>query len=145
MTDSVTKIIIVDNHPFVRQGMKKVIEQEADLSVVFEAGSAHEALPMITGEEPDLAIIDISMEQEENGFDLIKTIRSRFSKIKILALSMHDDNISAERAFGAGVNGYLSKTEAPSAIIKAIRTVMKGTPFLHGNISKRVLDMILKK
>jgi DNA-binding NarL/FixJ family response regulator len=145
MTDSDIKIIIVDDHPFVRQGMKKVIEQEMDLSVVYEAGSAEDAIRMISRDEPDVAIVDISMEHETSGLELIKTLRERFSKIKTVALSVHDDNISAERAFNAGVHGYIAKKEAPSAIIEAIRTVMKGKPFLCGNISKRVADMIMRQ
>src|SRR3990172_4692735 len=142
MTDNVTKIIIVDDHPFVRQSMKRVIEKEQDLSVIREAGSAEEAIRLICREEPDLVIVDISLESEASGLDLIKTLRVRFSRIKTLVLSMHDENIYAERAFRAGAHGYITKKEAPGGIIDAIRTVMKGKPYLRGSISMALRDRL---
>src|SRR5208337_2500338 len=99
-------IILVDDHPLVRQGLKKVIEKEPDLAVIQETGNAEEALRLINKREPDLAIIDISLEGEANGLDLTKTLRERFHGIKILVLSMHDENTYAERALRAGARGY---------------------------------------
>ena len=126
MTDSAIKIMIVDDHPFVRRSMRKVIEREERLSVIHEAGSAEEAIRLIRREEPDLAIVDISLESEASGLDLIKILYEQFPRIKILVLSMHAESLYAERAFRAGAHGYITKKEAPSTIISTIRTLLKG-------------------
>jgi DNA-binding NarL/FixJ family response regulator len=138
------KIIIVDDHPLVRQGMKKVIEKERDLTVIAEASSTEEALRLIRQEEPDLAIVDITLEGEANGLDLIKALRERHGKVRALVLSMHDENTYAERALRAGARGYVAKKEAPSVIIDAIRTVMKGELYLSGRISMRIIDRLFQ-
>src|SRR5512145_1575831 len=96
------KIIIVDDHPLVRQGMKKVIEKERDLTVIGEASSTEEALRLVRQDEPDLAIVDITLEGEANGLDLIKALRERHANVKSLVLSMHDENTYAERALRSG-------------------------------------------
>jgi len=144
MTEQTTRIIIVDDHPLVRQGMKKVIEKEQGLTVINEAGSAEEAIRCINQVEPDLAIVDISMESETSGIDLIKAMRDRFPAIKVLVLSMHDENIYAERALRAGARGYVAKKEAPAVIIQAIRTVMGGELYLSGRISMKIIDRLFQ-
>ncbi|MBN2159451.1 MAG: response regulator transcription factor [Spirochaetes bacterium] len=143
MADSI-KIIIVDDHPLVRQGMKKVIEKEQDLAVIGEAGSAEEAIRLINQQEPDLMIVDISLESEASGLDLIKALRERYPRIKALVLSMHDENIYAERALRAGGRGYVAKKEAPSVIIDAIQTVMKGELYLSSRISMKIIDRLFQ-
>ena len=94
--------------------------------------------------EPDLAIVDISLESEASGIDLIKTLRDRYAGIKTLVLSMHDENVYAERALRAGARGYVAKKEAPAVIIEAIRTVMKGEPYLSGRISIKIIDRLFQ-
>ena len=138
------KIILVDDHPLVRQGLKKVIEKEQDLAVIQEAGSAEEALRLINRKEPDLAIIDISLEGEANGLDLAKALRERYGSIKILVLSMHDENVYAERALRAGARGYVAKKEAPGVIIEAVRTVMRGELCLSGRTSMKIIDRLFQ-
>jgi DNA-binding NarL/FixJ family response regulator len=144
MAEKQIKIIIVDDHPLVRQGMKKVIEKEQDLTVINEAGSAEEAIRLISQEEPELAIVDISLESEASGIDLIKALRDRYARIKTLVLSMHDENVYAERALRAGARGYVAKKEAPAVIIEAIRTVMKGELYLSGRISMKIIDRLFQ-
>ena len=144
MAEKQIKIIIVDDHPLVRQGMKKVIEKEGNLIVINEAGSAEEAIRLISQEEPDLAIVDISLESEASGIDLIKALRDRYPRIKTLVLSMHDENVYAERALRAGARGYVAKKEAPAVIIEAIRTVMKGELYLSGKISIKIIDRLFQ-
>jgi DNA-binding NarL/FixJ family response regulator len=136
--------MIVDDHPLVRQGMKKVIEKESDLAVIHESGSAEEALRNIAREEPDLAIVDISLESEATGLDLIKALRERYPKIKALVLSMHDELVYAERALRAGARGYVAKKEAPPVIIEAIRTVLKGELYLSTRISMNIIDRMFQ-
>jgi DNA-binding NarL/FixJ family response regulator len=144
MSELQLKIIIVDDHPLVRQGMKKVIEKERDLTVIGEAGSTEEALRLIRQNEPDLAIVDITLEGEANGLDLIKALRERHGNVRTLVLSMHDENTYAERALRAGARGYVAKKEAPSVIIDAIRTVMKGDLYLSSRISMRIIDRLFQ-
>lgn len=144
MADKNIKIMIVDDHPLVRQGMKKVIEREQDLTVISEAGSAEEAIRNISHEEPDLAIVDISLESEASGIDLIKALRDRYARIKTLVLSMHDENVYAERALRAGARGYVAKKEAPGVIIEAIRVVMNGELYLSSRISMKIIDRLFQ-
>jgi DNA-binding NarL/FixJ family response regulator len=140
MTDFPIKIIIVDDHPLVRQGMRKLIEKEEDLSVIHEAGSGDEALHLILSETPDLAIVDISLESESSGLDLIEHIRARFERVVVLVLSMHEENFYAERAFRAGAQGYITKKEAPLKIIDAIHTVMSGEKYLSAVFPGSILN-----
>ena len=144
MADKNIKIMIVDDHPLVRQGMKKVIEREQDLTVISEAGSAEEAIRNISHEEPDLAIVDISLESEASGIDLIKALRDRYGRIKTLVLSMHDENVYAERALRAGARGYVAKKEAPGVIIEAIRVVLNGELYLSSRISMKIIDRLFQ-
>ncbi|MFC1670532.1 response regulator [Spirochaetota bacterium] len=136
-------IIIVDDHPLVRQGMTKVIEKEENLNVIHEAGNAEEALKLISKNEPDLAIIDISLETEASGIDLVKALRDRYSKIKTMVLSMHDENIYAERALRAGARGYVTKKEGPAVIVDAIKAVMDGELYLSSRMSAKIIDKLL--
>jgi DNA-binding NarL/FixJ family response regulator len=139
MTGVPTKIIIVDDHPLVRQGMRKLIEKEGDLSVIHEAGSGDEALRLILSEAPDLAIVDISLESETSGLNLIEDIRARFKRVVILVLSMHEESFYAERAFRAGARGYITKKEAPLKIIEAIHSVMSGKHYLSSGFPASIL------
>ena len=134
--NSVIKIIIVDNDSFVRQGMKKLIEKEWDLNVILGTENAEEALSFINHEHPDLAIVDISLDFEETGLNFVKTLSTRFHGLKTLVLSIHDNNVFAERVFRAGAHGYITKDVAPTVIIESIRTVMSGKPYLYGGIPK---------
>ncbi len=137
MADRIIKIIIVDNDSFVRQGMKKLIEKESDLSVILTTENTEEAISFIKNEHPDLAIVDISLDSEEWGLNFIKSLRTGFPDLKTLVLSIHDNNVFAERVFRAGAHGYITKEGAPSVIIESIRTVMNDRLYLYGCIQKR--------
>jgi DNA-binding NarL/FixJ family response regulator len=134
MAESIIKIIIVDNDSFVRQGMKKLIEKEWDLNVIMGTEDTEEALSFIHNEHPDLAIVDISLDAEETGLKFIKTLSAGFPGLRTLVLSIHDNNVFAERVFHAGAHGYITKDVAPSVIIESIRTVMSGKPYLYGGM-----------
>ena len=144
MSKTPVKIMIIDDHPLVRQGMKKVIEKENDFTVIHEAGSADEAIRLIGQEPPDLAIVDISLDSETNGLELVKALRDRYGSIRTLVLSMHDENIYAERALRSGARGYVAKKEGPSVIIDAIRTVMSGELYLGSRISMKIIDRMFQ-
>ena len=141
--DRKIRVMIIDDHPLVRQGIGKILEKEPDMEVVAETGNANDAISLITRHEPDFIIADISLEGEVNGIDLVKAVRERFSSIRVLVLSMFDEAIYAERAIRAGARGYMTKKEAPSNVAGAIRSIMKGDLYLTGGISGRIIDKLL--
>lgn len=137
------RVMIIDDHPLVRQGITKILEKEQDMEVVAETGNAHDAINLIARHEPDFIIADISLEGEVNGIDLVKAVRERFGNIRVLVLSMFDEAIYAERAIRAGARGYMTKKEAPNNVASAIRGIMRGDLYLTGGISGRIIDKLL--
>lgn len=131
--DNPTNILIVDDHPLVRESLTTLIQQHPGLAVCGEASSQSEALSAIEETHPDLVIVDISLGRG-SGLDLIKDIRDRHPELKILVLSMHDEAVYAERAVRAGAHGYVMKKESTRKVIDAIRHVMSGELFLNPEI-----------
>jgi len=126
---SAAKILIVDDHPVVRDGLSLRIARQADMKVVGEAADSEEALRLIESTNPDLIIVDITLKRG-SGIDLLKEISTRYPKIKTIVSSMHDEVLYAERALRAGAKGYVNKQEAASIIIEAIEAVLNGETFL---------------
>ncbi len=135
-------VMLVDDHPIVRQGMAVLINQEPDLTVANEASNATEALQKLDQFVPDAIIIDVSL-QGTSGIDLTKTLKDRLPQIPILILSMHDETLYAERALRAGARGYVMKQEAAETVISAIRTVISGNIYLSSALSAKVLRDIV--
>jgi DNA-binding NarL/FixJ family response regulator len=135
------RILLVDDHPIVRYGMRQLIETEEDMTVCGEAGSAEEGLSSAVELEPDLVIVDISMEGR-SGIDLAEDLRRRRPGIPLLFLSIHDDTSYADRALKAGARGYLTKQEAPKLIVAAVRRVMAGEVFLCDRMATRLLKKL---
>jgi len=137
-TKSKTKILIVDDHPIVREGLIRLIQRQGDLEVCAEAETAADTLRLIRQHQPDLAIVDLALK-DRNGLDLVKDLKSHFAKLPILMLSMHDESLYAERALRAGALGYVMKQEATETVILAIRRVLAGQIYLSEKISSRLL------
>jgi DNA-binding NarL/FixJ family response regulator len=135
-------IIIVDDHPIVRQGLADLINQEPDLAVVGQAEDAPEAMQTIRKIKPDIVIIDVSLK-ETSGIELIKDVKALDPNIPVLILSMHDESLYAERALRAGAKGYIMKQEATEKIVNAIRAVLKGQLYLSDKMSSRILRKIV--
>ena len=131
-------MLLVDDHPIVRQGMSQLLNREPDLMVCGEADSAHQALSLLKTLKPDLAILDVSLE-DRNGIELLKDIRVRFPKLPVLILSMHHESLYAERALHAGAKGYIMKQEAPDKVLVAIRTILRGEVYVSEKMSARML------
>ncbi|MFM0566047.1 response regulator [Paraburkholderia sediminicola] len=131
-----TQILIVDDHPIIREGMTHLLNLQGDLHVCCAAGSAEEALATMAC-QPDMAIVDLSL-QSGSGLDLVKTLRHRYLKLAILVLSMHDENLFAERALRAGANGYLMKLEATEHVVSAIREVLAGNIYLSAAMHEKL-------
>ncbi len=140
----IKKILIVDDHPVLRQGIKRIIERVKDLQICGEASGAAEAIEIINRDKPDLAIIDITLSGNVNGIDLIRSIRERFPEIYTLVLSMHNEEIYAERAIRAGARGYIMKEDASKNITSAICTVFKGELYLSNKLSKKILERLIQ-
>jgi len=127
------RIVLVDDHPIVRDGLIQMMSSQNGLTVCGEASSAEEALKVIEEVKPDLAIVDIFLEGA-NGIELTKMLHARDASLPILILSMHDEALYAERAIRAGAMGYVMKQEASRTIMDAIRSVMSGKRYVSDNI-----------
>ena len=106
------RVLLVDDHPIVRQGLALLIDREADLSVCGEAEGSHSAFHAIETLRPDIVVLDISLSGPD-GLDVLKEIRMKTGSLPVLILSMHDESIYAERAMRAGANGYIMKKRQP--------------------------------
>ncbi len=127
------KVVIVDDHPIVRKGIESFIEDEDDVEIVGEASSPGEALILVEATAPDVAVVDICLEDDASGLDLIKTLRDGFPEVKVLVLSMYDEEIYSDRARSLGAKGYLQKNKGPKMIVDAIKEIVAGgTFFTHG-------------
>jgi DNA-binding NarL/FixJ family response regulator len=138
-TSQKIRVLVVDDHPIVRQGLVKIIEQEPDLEVCCEAEDVRGALDSVARSKPDMAIVDISLKQS-SGLELIKLLKARLPRLPVLALSMHDENLFAVRVLKAGAAGYVMKREASEILLTAIRRVLGGD--IH--VSERVASEIVR-
>ena len=132
------RILLVDDHPIVRQGLGLLIDREPDLSICGEAEGAHTAFHAITTLRPDLVVLDISLAGPD-GLDVLKEIRSKSGSLPVLILSMHDETIYAERALRAGANGYIMKQEATEKVLVAIRRILQGDVYLSERLTNAML------
>lgn len=131
-----TQILIVDDHPIIREGLTHLLNLDGDLHVCCAAGSAEEALAVMAC-QPDMAIVDLSLHSN-SGLDLVKTLRQHYPGLAILVLSMHDETLFAERALRAGANGYLMKLEATEHVMSAIREVLAGNIYLSAAMHEKL-------
>ena len=128
------KILLVDDHPLVREWLTNLLNQQSDFQVGGEAANAPEALRLIEAIKPDIAIVDISLASG-SGIELIKSIKAGQSRMAVLVLSMHDEMLYAERALRAGAGGYIMKSEATQKVIQAIRTILAGEIYVSARVS----------
>jgi DNA-binding NarL/FixJ family response regulator len=134
------KILLVDDHPLVREGLVNLISQQPDLEICGEAANEPQALELIGTARPDVAIVDITLENG-SGIELIKSIKAIHPAVKTLVLSMHDESLYAERALRAGARGYIMKREAARKIIDGIRAVLAGQLY----VSEKIAAMMAEK
>jgi DNA-binding NarL/FixJ family response regulator len=135
-------ILIVDDHPIVRQGLTELVNHEADLVVCGQAEDAHQAMKAIKELKPDMAIIDISLEKT-SGMELIKDISAQYPNLPTLALSMHDESLYAERALRAGARGYVMKAEATEKVIIAIRKILSGEIYISDKMAAKMMHKLV--
>jgi len=135
------RILLVDDHPLVRERLAEIINREADLIVSGEAEDRQEALDTILAKPPDVVIIDLTLKNSD-GLELIKDIRVRWPGMRMLVVSMHDESLYAERAIRAGAMGYITKQEATRNILLAIRRVLSGSIYLNEKVANRILTRL---
>jgi DNA-binding NarL/FixJ family response regulator len=129
-----TKILLVDDHPLVREWLATLINQQSDLEICGETDSAPKALQMLGVVNPAVAMVDISMEGG-SGIELIKNIKASHPSVQVIVLSMHDEALYAERALRAGARGYVMKRDATKRVLQAIRCVLAGKLYLSDKMA----------
>jgi DNA-binding NarL/FixJ family response regulator len=132
------RILIVDDHPLVRQGLIGLISTQRDFEVCGEASGVAQARQLAAATSPDVAIIDLTLK-DGTGIELIKEFHERYPVMKLLVISMHDETLFAERALRAGAVGYVSKDEAIRTVVKAVRTVLAGKLYLSQTMTERMV------
>lgn len=132
------RIYLVDDHPVVRRGYAAIIRRDDHFEVCGEAGDGVEALEDIPDHSPDLVIVDITMDGM-TGIELIKRIRAEWPDLPVLVISVHDEDVYAERALNAGANGYIMKEETDSSLLEAMRAVLKGDVYVSDSLMKQMV------
>lgn len=129
--------MLVDDHPLVREALRTALSRELDLQVCGEAENQRQALAAVAACKPALAIVDLALK-DSDGLELIREISHRYPEVLTLVLSMHDEMHFAERAVRAGANGYISKQEATTRILDAVRTVLRGEIYWSEGVAAQV-------
>jgi DNA-binding NarL/FixJ family response regulator len=137
-----TNILLVDDHPIVRQGLAELVNHEADLVVCGQAEDAHQAMKAVKELKPDMAIVDISLK-ETSGMELIKDLNAQYPDLPVLALSMHDESLYAERALRAGARGYIMKIEATEKVIMAIHKILSGEIYISDKMAAKMMHKLV--
>ena len=135
------RVLIVDDHPLLRDGITRLINSQLDLVVCGEAEDRASALAITETAKPDVAVVDISLK-DQSGLELIKDFRVQFPGLLILALSVHDESVYAERALRAGARGYVMKREASEKVLEAIRSVLEGKVYASSQVAAAILDKV---
>jgi DNA-binding NarL/FixJ family response regulator len=136
-------ILIVDDHPLVREGLKVVIGRSSKFEVVGEAGASREGLRMAEGLKPDLVLLDISLP-DESGIELARRIRATLPGTRILVISVHAGIDYVAQAFKAGATGYVVKESAAERLLSALESVAKGEHYLDSPVSHSVIEKLIK-
>ena len=138
------RILVVEDHPIFRLGLREFINQEEDLEVCAEAQDVRHAWQAIEKLSPDLIIADITLRHED-GIELTREITRRYGNIPVLILSMHDELLYAERAIRAGARGYITKQEAMESVVEAIRQVLEGKIYLNEHVKDHILSHLARR
>jgi DNA-binding NarL/FixJ family response regulator len=138
----VARVLIVDDHPIVREGLAVRIAGQPDLEVCGAAGDVPGALALVDAVRPDVAVVDISLK-DGSGIDLIKRIKARSAPVAVVVWSMHPEGLYAERALRAGALGYVNKARDTEEILRAIRTVLAGKLHLSDELSEQLVSRLV--
>lgn len=142
MTDQ-TRIAIVDDHPFVREGLKQLLAGQPEFELIAEASTAGEARTSIDGAEPDVAVVDLALGADD-GVELVKWIRENHPDVRVLVLSMQEEALYAERLLRLGVSGYVMKNVAGTDFLGALRKVARGQKHVSSAMGERLLSQVAR-
>jgi DNA-binding NarL/FixJ family response regulator len=134
------RVVVADDHTLVRQSVTKAVRSEPGVEVVGEAADGPSTLRAVEHHEPDLLVLDIAMPGSD-GLAVAEHLRRERPAMRILFLSMHDDDASLQRAVGLGANGFVSKSASIEELLEAIRAVRDGGSYLSSNVASRVMDL----
>jgi DNA-binding NarL/FixJ family response regulator len=136
------RIVVVDDHPLFRHGLVQLLNSDDGFAVIGEASSAPEAMTLVRKLKPNLVIADLGLKGP-NGLELTKSIRSEFSRMPVLILSMHDEPTYAVRSLRAGANGYVTKQEALGSVLVAVRELIDGRTYLSPGMASEVITNVV--
>jgi len=137
-----TRVVIADDHTIVREGLRRILEGQEGIEVSGEAVNGHEVMERVRAGAFDLLLLDLSMPGK-SGIELIKQVRDEAPRLRILVLTMHEEDQYAVRAIRAGAQGYLTKESAPSQLVSAIRRIAEGRPYISANVAEQLaLDVM---
>jgi DNA-binding NarL/FixJ family response regulator len=131
------KILIADDHPIVRQGLKQILSEEPDIEVVGEAQNSQEVLELVRKQHWDIVILDITMPGR-GGLDVLKELKHERPKLPVLMLSVHPEDQYAVRALKAHASGYMTKDSAPEELVKAIRKILRGGKYISSTLAEKL-------
>lgn len=132
------RVLLVDDHPIVRKGLRRLIENDAQLEVCAEAEGVRDAREAIRRHQPDVVVVDISLK-DGDGIELVKELRAHHPRLPVLVLSMHEETVYAERLLAAGANGYIMKQAASAQFVTALHAVLAGRRYVSDAIGAHLL------
>jgi DNA-binding NarL/FixJ family response regulator len=138
------RVALVEDHPMFREHLGQLINRDLGMEVCGEADNIRDAMKLIQETKPDIAIVDITL-RGSSGLELLKDLKSQQIELPVLVLSMHDEELYAERSLRAGAKGYITKNEASSEVVKAIRKVMTGEVYVSKRMTARLLERMTQK
>jgi DNA-binding NarL/FixJ family response regulator len=143
-TVSKRKVLLVEDHPMFRERLAHLINKDLDMMVCGEADNIRDAMLLVRSETPDIAIVDISLKGS-SGLELIKDLKAFGINLPVLVLSMHDENLYAGRVLRAGARGYVTKQEASTAVVSAVRAILAGEIYVSQSVMTNIIDRISEK
>lgn len=138
------KVLLVEDHPMFRDHLAQLINRDLGMSVCGETDNIRDALRLVQESQPDIAIVDITLKGS-SGLELLKDIKAQGLPVNVLVLSMHDEELYAERSLRAGAKGYITKNEASTEVLKAIRCVMQGEVYASKQMTAKLLDRLTQR
>lgn len=135
------KVLLADDHQLFREGLKRILNMEEDIEVIGECGDGIQVLEFCNGTKPDIVLMDINMPVE-NGVEATQKLREMFPEVKVIILSIHDDESYVFETLRKGANGYLLKDMEAESLINAIRSVCEGHAFIHPKVTGKLINQL---
>lgn len=139
------RVLLVEDHPMFREHLGQLINRDLGMTVCGEADNIRDAMRLIREKNPNIAIVDITLRGGSSGLELVKDLKAQNIDVAVLVLSMHDEDLYAERALRAGAKGYITKNEASTEVVKAIRTVMAGDVYVSKRMNAKILERMTQR